>query len=466
MCIDRPSRGRRAFLSYHIPCVVIAAALLVAFTGSSPASAQHASSPPPGYVAPPGYIPPPGYVPPPGTVPGQAVAQPGAGGPGGMPAGGRPAGAAMKPKVVGKGYIKYTFTSDDTTVPDQSTKEEENLPRVEKKVYTIQTGDCLWNLAGSFLSDVWRWRELWEQNRYILNPDLIYPGNELALGESVVDPSPLLDSTFLKSPRDFGDATAGFLDDTVVVNQDSIDLAEKETAELAYINAIVKKKILTKEFLAGTPFLWMERDARGLVYPGDARVDLKARRSSYQQYDEVPITPVGSIQYSVGDTVEVFRSERMVNYKDKKANLVRRIATGLITAVEGSRVRAKLLKVADVVQKGDRVGPKTAFERISVRRYTEPGTALSAKVFERVEQTLFPYLYHTFIIDRGSSGGVELGDLFLAFVDDEDKGRQAAQLACAVHVGEEYATLATVMLYKPSLDEGAEVALVRRMESE
>ena len=47
--------------------------------------------------------------------------------------------------------------------------------------YTVVAGDTLWDISGKFLSQPWKWRELWKANPQVQNPNLIYPGDTLNL---------------------------------------------------------------------------------------------------------------------------------------------------------------------------------------------------------------------------------------------------------------------------------------------
>ncbi|MGB5834321.1 MAG: LysM domain-containing protein [Thiohalocapsa sp.] len=49
------------------------------------------------------------------------------------------------------------------------------------QTYVVQSGDTLWEISGRFLRDPWLWREVWQANPAVGNPNLIYPGDVLEL---------------------------------------------------------------------------------------------------------------------------------------------------------------------------------------------------------------------------------------------------------------------------------------------
>ncbi|MDW7551044.1 LysM peptidoglycan-binding domain-containing protein [Pseudoalteromonas peptidolytica] len=47
--------------------------------------------------------------------------------------------------------------------------------------YVVKKGDTLWDISKMYLRSPWKWKQLWQWNPNIANPDLIYPGDNLKL---------------------------------------------------------------------------------------------------------------------------------------------------------------------------------------------------------------------------------------------------------------------------------------------
>lgn len=49
------------------------------------------------------------------------------------------------------------------------------------EAYVVKKGDTLWEIAGIYLKEPWRWTEIWDRNPNLDNPHLIYPGDKILL---------------------------------------------------------------------------------------------------------------------------------------------------------------------------------------------------------------------------------------------------------------------------------------------
>jgi LysM repeat protein len=353
----------------------------------------------------------------------------------------------------GPGTIRYAMhpaRNDATSVAGDTTR-----------THIVKKGDTLWDLAHAFLGDPFTWPRIWKRNPQVANPHLIYPGNVLSISDFLGATS----SSGSRKPRSFEEATAGFLEDSpaaaAVREQNDAEAPEERTS----LESLLRDKLITSQFLRTVPFLWTEKDPRGKIYPGDARIDADAEIELFHQFDEVPVSVFGTTAYAVGDTLDVFSSERMVRYKDRKANLVRCVGRGVVASARENSLRVKLVALWGVVRPGDRLARARDFRRYEVNDVVDPSSALSARVFQRVEQTESPHLFQSLIIDRGSAEGIRLGDVFLVRNQQEQAGHvKPAQVACVSYVGEDFSTLTIVRILSTSLQTGDRAEMVKRIQ--
>ncbi len=89
-------------------------------------------------------------------------------------------------------YDKYYDTyiieevADTTATPEAAAADTaatpETAPTTPTTIYVVKEGDCLNKIAGQIYGDRSKWTVIYNNNRSLIkNPDLIYPGQELAI---------------------------------------------------------------------------------------------------------------------------------------------------------------------------------------------------------------------------------------------------------------------------------------------
>jgi hypothetical protein len=346
-------------------------------------------------------------------------------------------------------------------------------PSQEQTSYKVKKGDTLWDIAYKFLGDSFGWPDIWHKNGFIKNPDLIYPGNEIQLAYSKKlrhHPKEI------PAPGETSETNAAFSFSTT----DSAPVAATATTykrpprsssgveDSLMVFTLYNQNYFTSEFLDKLAFLWFDKDLRGLIYPGNAVIEKsngplkKYDKDIYQQFDEIHCTVFGENTYSVGDTVDIFHSDRFVKFKGKTANLVRRVARARVTAVESAQFSAVIFKAWDIVSGGDRIDKTFRMLGREIDTIIEPGAAIKGAVFERVEETESPYPFQTLICDLGAKDGVVFGDLFFVYSSGTPTTgpTRPSLLGCAVNVGEQSSTIAIEKMFINSVNPGDTLSLV------
>ncbi len=75
----------------------------------------------------------------------------------------------------------------ETAGPQETTTTVALAPNAPAR-YVVQPGDTVWLVASRFLRDPWQWEAVWRPNPALADPDHLYPGDVLTLGEAAGQP--------------------------------------------------------------------------------------------------------------------------------------------------------------------------------------------------------------------------------------------------------------------------------------
>jgi len=127
--------------------------------------------------------------------------------------------------------------------------------------YVVKRGDTLWGIAKVFLRDPWFWPEIWQVNKQIQNPHLIYPGDTLRL--VYIDGHPRV--TLQRGTMERGDSAR-------VLPRVRSEPLESAVTTIPYATVAAfmsKPSVLSNEQIKGAPYVFSTRDSHVVISNGD-----------------------------------------------------------------------------------------------------------------------------------------------------------------------------------------------------
>ena len=258
--------------------------------------------------------------------------------------------------------------------------------------YVVQPLDTLWSIAGRFLEDPWRWREVWRGND-LGNPNLIYPGDVLRL--SMRDGQP---SIGLDAGGERGSASRG---GTRVVK-----LSPKVRA------SALKEPVPTIPIASIAPFLT-------LPYVADTD---QVRRAPY-----VVGFPDERIVAGVGDSVYVRRIDDTGDQRfqilrpgdsleDPETNETLGHLAVFVASAElqrpGDPAKLRILRSEREVSIGDRVIPAALNEPLT-NFFPRPGRGgMRGRILAVLNGVSQIGQFDVVVVNKGTKDGVARGDVF------------------------------------------------------
>ncbi len=288
----------------------------------------------------------------------------------------------------------------------------------EQDKYTIKKGDTLWDISNAFYKDPFLWPLLWKANPYITNPDLIYPGNKLAI-PSLSPIERAMEKPAEKTAEEKLPEETGATPQPGLRPKPQPKPVEEETPvrpkiilpEEAAIPLIDKYAMLSAGFISQE-----ELDDR--IIGSDDAV------KSIYSYDNIVYIKITSPeQVNIGDKFLIYAPLNKVKHPrtgEAYGRLIKGLGILQVTAKDKPDVfTAKITLSFDAIEKGSRITPyqePSLIYRQSQKRKKD----ISGYVLEVLDGRTVNAQTDIIYLDRGSADGVEPGDRLNVYIEHEN----------------------------------------------
>lgn len=335
----------------------------------------------------------------------------------------------------------------------------------ERATHEVRRGDTLWDLAGRYMRDSFRWPELFQANTNVVeDPHWIYPGEILALpdGARVALGTPRMavpDQTWQPSSLGAGTGASGFGGTSLF---DTSPDAGNVLGGLD-IDVYGEPDLVSESDFYRAPFLLGIDDSR--------RVGVTARKIEGNplhldmppsvRLNDLVVVALNGISIAPGETLQAFHVET----GPRGRPMIRPIALLEVREIEADSARATVSRLFGDFQVGDPV--------VLADPFLVPPDLTQATVDGGIETELLGFEIEQVILGEGEmvflgvgeTGGVRIGDEFAVFdLAETASARWEDRLATVrvVRVRSTTATARVVDLRDTAPEPGAPARLVRR----
>ena len=276
----------------------------------------------------------------------------------------------------------------------------------ETKSHVVVKGDTLWDISEKFLSDPFKWPELWKLNAEIKNPHLIYPGDVVRLGPNGLEIIPAR-TIILKEAAEEAPAPEELIEEAPAPEKPAEEPALAEEAPKLTPEEIPAAIKLVSSFLKRNGFMTKTAlDASGvLVKSKDDRLYLEKGTVVYMSFKEPSAV-------NIGDRHSVFKvGKRIFHPKTKKyfGNVIEISGAVEVTGVDGKTVEGKVVEIDMEFQIGDRLMPYEA--PLREIEFIDAENEVSAVIVATHEEITEIAKNDVIFLDKGGDDGLKPGNV-------------------------------------------------------
>jgi hypothetical protein len=313
---------------------------------------------------------------------------------------GKPAGQETSPGEVRTGPLEGGARAAD---------EGRGIPPPD--TYTIRPGDTLWDLSGRFLNNPWYWPKVWSYNPEITNPHWIYPGNVLRFFPSEeeapvrvepVEPGAEVAEEEVEAPRELEDFSRA--DMKAPGSEEERDVVA--VAGPYKIGYVPPRAILTRHDAFVTPRELAESGKVSAAF--EEKLLLSVHDRAYAHFE-------GGAEVKTGEAYVIYKTVREIHHPDTGELFgyqTEVLGTGRVVSLGENVATLVIQQSFDPIERGALLGPWTekALRRVERR---PNAVALDGRILAgQLEVVTQMGENHVVFVDKGSSDGVEEGNVF------------------------------------------------------
>jgi hypothetical protein len=321
--------------------------------------------------------------------------------------------------------------------------QETTAAGAEDRVHTVQSGETLWGIAQSFLSDPFLWPEIFRLNTAtVADPARIYPRQRLLLPAGVAETGTATDRTVF------------FPVEPTVRNRIL-------GAEGPPVAVVTPADYYRASFLARPAEVAEVGKVAGPISPTVVPI---ARAPQIQPYDRIHLAVDSGAVVAVGDRLHFVRENGKI---DPLGRVYHSTGLGIVSAVDGRTATVVVVEMFDRIEVADMAMPAARFP-VPVGVVPAAAQGPDARIVGFAENHAVHTTEEQAFLDVGRADGIREGDEFGAYLPAEratwgtEPPEPVARMQ-VVKVTEHTATARIVSIRQPALAPGLPARRVARM---
>ncbi len=287
--------------------------------------------------------------------------------------------------------------------PAAPAKKEIRVKASYPRQYTVKKGDTLWGISSMFLQDPWYWPEIWQNNRQIQNPHLIFPGDVLTLIYVNGQPQIMVNEAQHKEIQQANDVNSDYKG--LPVKKLSPSMRSSGLAASipsipgdAIRQFLTKPRVVTKEQLENAPRIIGSQDSHLILGEG-TRVYIRG---------EIDKERVRFAVFNPGEVLRDPDSDEILGYEAKYAGDVR------ITAYDDP-ASGDLTFTEREILIGDRLLPEDRSKIDNLYFPHLPDRDVNAQIISLYDALSAVAQFQIVVINVGERDGMEVGHLLATY---------------------------------------------------